>query len=142
MANVSEAAGASLPFTFVLYKHGPYSFDLAAELQQMKSYDALVSEARSPFGETIRPGGTAAFVNEQAKLTDSEVIAVQHVCDFIGTKGVTELERLATAAWIRSRENIRDTANVAARLNVLKPHVGKESAAQADFELGKLLSQF
>ena len=138
---VSEAAGASLPFTFVLYKHGPYSFDLAAELQQMKSYGALVSEARSPFGETIRLGATAAFVKQQSSLAGTEEIAVQRVCEFIGTKGVSELERLATAAWIRSRENIRDSAQVAARLNALKPHVSKESAIQADFELGKLLSQ-
>lgn len=138
---VSEAAGASLPFTFVLYKHGPYSFDLASELQQMKSYGAIVSEARSPFGETIRLGATAAFVKQNGKLEDSELVAIHRVCDFIGTKGVTELEKLATAAWIRSRENIRNTAEVAARLNALKPHVTKESAAQADADLGELLSQ-
>ena len=137
---VLEAAGQSLPFTFVLYKHGPYSFDLAAELQQMKSYGALSSEAKAPYGESFKLGSNAGFVKMHCALSATEDASVQRVCDFIGSKGVTELERLATAAWIRSHERIQDPASVASRLNQLKPHVSKESAAVADMELCKLLS--
>lgn len=32
LALVSEAAGVALPFSCVLYRHGPYSFDIAIEL--------------------------------------------------------------------------------------------------------------
>lgn len=137
---VSEAAGQSLPFTFVLYKHGPYSFDLADELQQMKSYGALSGEAKAPYGESFKLGSNADFVKMQWALSAAEDATVKRVCEFIGSKGVTELERLATAAWIRSREKIQDPASVASRLNQLKPHVSKESAAVADTELCKLLS--
>lgn len=33
-----------VPFDFVLYKHGPYSFDVETELEEMKSYGAVTVE--------------------------------------------------------------------------------------------------
>ena len=50
-----------------------------------------------------------------------------------------ELERIATAAWIRTREKVEDPYAVAQRLNELKPHVSIEDAAKADRRVMSLL---
>jgi hypothetical protein len=60
---------------------------------------------------------------------------IERICRFIQGKNVGQLERLATAAWIRTEEGIRDTDAVATRLNHLKPHVGLRQAREADEEL-------
>jgi len=41
---IKTATQIDVPFTFVLFKHGPYSFELETELEQMKSYLAITSE--------------------------------------------------------------------------------------------------
>lgn len=140
LALVQDARNQKLPFEFVLYKHGPYSFDVADEIQQMKSYDAVKSIAQAPYGESLFLGSNAQFVKAGSNLTTAESDAIDRVCGFVGQKGVADLERLATAAWIRSRENITESKDVARRLNQLKPHVSVESAESADQELAELLS--
>jgi uncharacterized protein YwgA len=39
-----DSGRVPVPFQFVLYKHGPYSFDVEAELEQMQSYGAIAVE--------------------------------------------------------------------------------------------------
>ncbi len=43
-----------------------------------------------------------------------------------------ELERLATAVWIRNREHVTDPREVAQRIHELKPHISLPDAEEAD----------
>jgi hypothetical protein len=124
-----------VPFDFFLYKHGPYSTDVETNLEQMKSYGALlVQPAYDGFGVILRPGDMAGFVKARAPLTARTQQGIDRICDFIRSKNVGQLERLATAAWIRTREGIEDSDVVAERLNQLKPHVSLRDAREADRE--------
>jgi hypothetical protein len=137
---LSAVTSVRTPSTFVLYKHGPYSFELEDELEQMKSYAAIVSETvHSNYGPTLRPGANAALVKQQAPLSPLEDEAIDRVCRFVGKRSVTELERLASAAWIRTHEGKRDSQEVAVRLHELKPHVSIADAERADQEIGGFL---
>jgi|GEM_PF-4076835 len=71
----------------------------------------------------FRLGPAADYVREQSQFKNTEAKAVQRVCSFVGTKGLVELEKLATVAWIRSREQIYDTELVAILQNSLPPHL-------------------
>jgi len=139
MALLNAKADIALPFQFVLYKHGPYSFDIEEELEQMKGYAAVVSESVPGYGVMLRAGEMAGFVKRQAPLSDQEKEAIERVSAFVGGGNVIELERIATAAWIRTREKIQDADRVVARLHELKPHVSMQEAAAAARRVALLL---
>ena|SRR5271157_3625752 len=138
---IKTATQIDVPFTFVLFKHGPYSFELETELEQMKSYLAITSEPDpNGYGVVLSPGPGSRFIDERGGLSDVESSAVGRVCRFVGQRNVSELERIATAAWIRKTERVGDSASVAARLNKLKTHVSIRDAEQADIEVCALLN--
>lgn len=129
---VSEATTVEVPFEFVLYKHGPYSFDIETELEQMKSYDALVVQPVSSYGVELKPSGNAELVHRLSPLSEVEKESIDRICRFVGTKGVLELERLATVVWIRNHEDVTDQREVAKRMNTLKPHISLLEAEAAN----------
>ncbi len=135
LALLAVASEIDIPFEFVLYKHGPYSFDVERELEQMLSYAAVdVQPNVDGYGVTIRPGSMGPFVKQQASLSPEEEAAIDRVCDLVGSKTVTQLERVATAAWIHRCERITAPQKVAERLHKLKPHVSIAEAKAADRE--------
>jgi hypothetical protein len=128
-----------VPFEFVLYKHGPYSFDAEAELEQMKSYAALDSRTvEGWYGAVLSPGANAPLIKRLCPLPANAREAVEFVCRSVGRKTVAELEPLATAAWIRTREGIVEPDAVVERLRQLKPHVGIREAEEADREARRI----
>src|SRR5271154_1600875 len=96
-----------IPFNIVLYKHGPFLTNFEQELEQMKSYAALKSDTvEGWYGVRLSPGSNASLVNRVSPLPEQAQRAVDVVCHFVGRRGVVELERLATAVWIRTREHV------------------------------------
>lgn len=138
---LADAAGIlDVPFEFFLYKHGPYSSDIEECIEQMKSYGATkVEPALDGYGVILSPGDMASFAQQRASLPEHTLEAVRRVCHFLRYKNVNHLERLATAAWIRIREGIQDSDEVARRLNELKPHISLAEARQADDEARSFL---
>ena len=140
LALLADASCADVPFTFVLYKHGPYSFDVESELEQMCSYSAIdVFPNPDGYGVTICPGKMSPLVRRESNLTPDDEAEIDRVCGFVDSKNVTELEQLATAAWIRRREEISNHQDVTLRLHELKPHVSLGEASTADKELCEFL---
>ncbi len=139
---LGKAAGLlDVPFDFFLYKHGPYSTDVEEQLEQMKSYGAVALDpAFDGYGVLLRPAEKADFVRERGPLRAETSHGIDAVCRFIEGKNVGQLERLATAAWIRTQEGIREPDAVASRLHRLKPHVSLHQAREADEELAGLLA--
>jgi hypothetical protein len=77
----------------------------------------------------------ASFVKQRATLPNETHVALEQVCRFIRYKNAGQLERLVTAAWIRTREGLQDTDEVAERLHQLKPHISVAEAREADREV-------
>lgn len=139
---LNDKGKMAIPFRFVLYRHGPYSFDLEAELEQMKSYGALDIDLNTQgYGVILRPGSNAGFVREKGKLSLEEMKAIDDVCDFVKDSNIWILERLATASWIRVQEGITERESVARRLNSLKPHISIEEAKEADAQVEAWLAR-
>src|SRR5437016_5656530 len=66
---LKAASDVEVPFSYVLYKHGPYSFEVEAELAQMRSYAAVRAEPDPDgFGVVLMPGPGADFVVRGARL--------------------------------------------------------------------------
>ena len=52
---LQELTKVPMGFNFILYKHGPFSFDLRDELAAMRAYRLLEIELRPPYGPGLFP---------------------------------------------------------------------------------------
>lgn len=127
-------AGLPLGLDFILYRHGPYSFDLHDELTAMRADGMLRIEPRSPpYGPSLKPTERANKLRaEQRALLDPFTDRLAFITKLVGTKSVIELERLATAFFVtREQPQGESVDSRAARLHELKPHVSLEQAKRA-----------
>ena len=129
---LKHLTGVPINFDFIIYKHGPYSFDLHDELSIMKAYGLLDLEASYPYGPRIvdtEMGNSlrARFPKTSAKYEKQ----IDFIADKLGSKGVVDLEKLATAYFVTlENPNINENARAAAIVE-LKPHIALEAAKQA-----------
>lgn len=131
---IQELFGVPLGFDFVLYKHGPFSFDLNDELTAMQA-DMLIElqPKPRPYGPSLVPiEGGSRLKKHFAKTLDRYDITMQFVANKFGKRGVAELERLSTALYVTKKENVDSSVESRAkRINELKPHVHIKEAREA-----------
>ena len=127
-------------YAFILYKHGPFSFELHDELTAMRARTFVTLEATFPYGSRI-------FVTDRGRTWKSENAAAVHrlepTIEFIAKKlagcGVATLERLATALFF-TQENA-STQRVG-RILEAKPHISSEQASAAVAEVDRILAEW
>ena len=134
---LQEMLNVPLGYQFVLYKHGPYSFDLRSELAVMRAGLYLEVEPRSGYGPSFTLGH---WGQRAANKLSSYSNAVEFVCDEISTKDVRSLERISTAFFIQSTPDntCLKSGEVAKRVSELKPHISFEEARVAVSEVAGL----
>jgi hypothetical protein len=121
-----------LDFEFVLYKHGPFSFDLRDELTALRADEYLRLEAMPlPYGPRIDVGARAAFIQGRfPKTVAKHKRYIDFVASIVGGRGVEELEGLATALYVTDQFG-RKNARVKPRATILheiKPHIDVKKA--------------
>jgi hypothetical protein len=141
---LQELMEVPLEFDFILYKHGPFSFDLRDELTALRA-DELLSLERQPWPYGPRLAPTERSVNIQS-LFSKTVATFENQINFValklGGKGVTELERLATALYVtREGESGPSVDERAERLVHLKPHVSLTDARDAIIESDRMSAE-
>ena len=134
---LQEMMNVPLAFDFVLYKHGPFSFDLRDELTFMRAQGFLRLEPQRPYGPTLVKGEKSELLR-QAFLgaINKQLSSIRFVSQKLGTKTVAGLERTATALYIVSREP--GNVNPAQRLIDLKPHISLPEAEAAVLEVEQM----
>ncbi|HSV74763.1 MAG TPA: hypothetical protein VLH79_13475 [Chthonomonadales bacterium] len=139
---LQEAAGQDLGFQYLLYKHGPYSFELRDELYSLWALGQLALKPQEPpYGprwEVVARHARTGASGAQAPAAGRDELAA--VVEWLGDKGVVELERLSTALWARSEMPDQPEPARAARVRELKPHIGPEEAAEAVAAVERMLS--
>jgi hypothetical protein len=126
-------AGASslvpLGFDFVLYRHGPFSFEMRDFLGDMRAEGFIDLEPQYPYGPRLRPAKRAALLiesNEEFLHKYSE--RLDEIAKFIGSQGVASLERLATALYFLTSHPYASDGDIASMVHAEKPHVSLEAA--------------
>jgi hypothetical protein len=122
---LQELMQIPLGLDFVLYKHGPFSFDLRDELTGLRA-DGLVSlEPQWPYGPRIAPTERTDYIQRLFKRTLGKYRgAVSFIAGKLGGKDVSELECLATALYVTERSEPKATVSRRAEeLTRLKPHI-------------------
>lgn len=137
---LQEVAGVPTGFEFVLYKYGPFSFDLRDELDEMKAEQLLdVQVQPQPYGPRLAPSDLAGKVeaSRQAEL-DPHLEQLERIADVVKGRGVTDLEALATAVLLASEDGDEELAS---HLRRKKPHIGERKAESAAKEALELLGE-
>ena len=134
---LQTACRVPMGYSFVLYKHGPYSFDLRLDTARLLGRRMLKQEpSRPPYGPRLRATPIMSMhVDHYRDAIRRHSEEVTRVVQFVGRRGVAELERLSTALYVTVRQGKESIASRAARIHELKPHVSVESAAEAVKEL-------
>lgn len=128
-------------FDFILYRHGPYSFDLHDELLSMAASGFLVIEQRYPYGPSLQPTPSgnellARFPKMNKRLEGK----IQFIAQKMSNKDVASLEKYATAIYVTEHYNEKEDEK-AAILSELKPHISLEEAREALYYIDKLVAQ-
>src|SRR5271168_3642259 len=117
---LQELLDVPLGFDFVLYKHGPFSFDLRDELTFMRAQGFFQLEPQYPYGPSLVAGAKGELLSKAfGRAVERYAAGIQFVSQKLGAKTVAELERTATALYISLREP--GVAEVAERLTNVKP---------------------
>jgi hypothetical protein len=132
-----------LEFEFILYKHGPFSFDLRDELTSLRADELIKLEPQRPYGPRIVTTERAKYIQDIYPKTVNEYEkSISFVAGKLGSKGVADLERLATALYVTKRERVGVSVQARAeKLSELKPHVGLEEAKAAITEVDSIIAE-
>jgi hypothetical protein len=139
---LSELRDVDFDFNFILYKHGPFSFELRDELASMRAEGLM-----EPYAPSLRYGPKLQITPRGEALEDRFVKTMERYGDSLdwvaatlGTRGVMELERLATAMWVtRKNPDGSVRARAEALVNV-KPHISLPAAIESVEEIDRLLA--
>lgn len=135
--------GVPLGFDFILYKHGPFSFDLRDELTAMRADAFLAIRVRgSSYGPSITLGPNHEVLSRRfAGQVAGYNRQIHFVAEHLSLKGVAELERLGTALFVTCEEGALGARERAKRAHELKPHVTLEQAMAAVRTVDSLLGK-
>lgn len=134
---LQEMFGVPLELPFILYKYGPFSFDLRDELSAMRADGLVDLEYKPPYGPRFLATEMGEGWQERfPKTLGRHQDAIRQVAEKIRDRPVDELERLTTALLVtRQKDAPSTTAGKEKRLRELKPHVSSVQAREAVAEI-------
>jgi uncharacterized protein YwgA len=142
---LQELTKVPLELEFVLYKYGPYSFDLTDELTALRADSILSLHVPNPqYGPSFATGELSELILSNFHKTVARFDKqVKFVASKLGDKGVAGLERLATALFVRGRcDKNTSQEDRAAKLRELKPHVTEADAEKAVVEVDDMIQEY
>lgn len=135
---LQELLGLPTGFTFVLYKHGPFSFDLRESLELMEAGRLIeLQEQPYPYGPKIAEGPAASRFRTSTQTTPQFQQGIAFISKELGGAGVAELERIATALFVTRDSEVAHEERIQ-RLVQLKPHVQSQEAKEAFVRLAQI----
>lgn len=130
---LQEVTGVPLGYDFVLYHYGPFSFDLRDELTALRADGLVTLEPHLRYGPKLATTPQAEKLQKNFERTLARYSpAIEFVARKLGSSGVYELEKLATALHVT--KELGEDASVedrAKRLTEIKPHIKPQEAREA-----------
>ncbi|MGE5342227.1 MAG: hypothetical protein ACM3SY_12190 [Candidatus Omnitrophota bacterium] len=137
-------AKVPLEYEFVIYKHGPFSFDFKDELSEMFGGELITYFDRPyPYGPTLCPGESAENFLKKFPVTLNKFGPhINFIARHLGKKNVASLEKMGTALFMMLKNENKGVQELASDINKLKPHVTVEEAERALLAVQALMSAF
>lgn len=138
---LQELLGVRLGFEFVLYRHGPFSFELRDELSSMQADDLVSLQLRQPgYGPAFVPTPFSdTFLERFPKTTARYGAQIEFIAGELSRMNVVELERIATAFFITQEGSTESIGERIEQLVELKPHITVADASHAFEDIDRLI---
>jgi uncharacterized protein YwgA len=141
---LQELLAVPLDFDYILYKHGPYSFELKDEISFMQAdgYLSLVAQPY-PYGPSLIPSARSGLIKDLYQKTIKQYHApIDFIAEHLAGKKVSELERLATALFVtKENQTVESPEERAKKIHEYKPHVSLDEALEATNIVDHLLAE-
>jgi uncharacterized protein YwgA len=139
---LQELKSVPLGFEFILYKHGPFSFDLRDELTAMRADGFLDLSERGSYGPRLIPTRWSQELRQDYPKTLAQYRPdIDFVCDSLRDRNVAELEKLATALYVHFQYGSRSPRARAKILCELKPHITLSGSLEAVNQVDSIVAQ-
>jgi hypothetical protein len=140
---LQELLGVEFGYDFIVYKHGPFSFDLREEL------DGFVSDKLIHYQPQVPPYGPRIIVTDEGESiqeTYPKTLArhsdrIAFVAEKLDARGVIDLERLATALYVTLEAPDAGEEQRACLLREMKPHIPEQAALRAVHEVDEIRAE-
>lgn len=138
-----ELLDVPFEFGYMLYKHGPFSFELRDELSALVADDFIRLEPQAP---PYGPRFVTTTQASQLQKTYSRTLTkwaprLEFVASHLGGRGVKELEKLATAVFASHEFPNSSVSHRAKTLSEIKPHISIDEAKSAIHEADAILEE-
>jgi uncharacterized protein YwgA len=128
-----------LDYDFVLYKYGPFSFDLREELTSLRADRILTLEPQPFYGPRFAVSESGLRVEQTYPKTLQQFEReLDFVAEELGPLDVAGLERVATALYVTAETPDASVDERARSLRAIKPHIAESSAEAAIEEVDRL----
>lgn len=129
-----------LGFDFILYKHGPFSFELRDELTALRADELLTLEPDTRYSPRIAPTDKCKYIQSRFPRTLNKYDhSISFVARKLGAKGVVQLERLGTALYVELQEDVSPDQRIR-KITALKPHISEHDARQAVSDVDRIIA--
>lgn len=142
---LDELSNNATGYDFILYKHGPFCFELSEDLSVMDALhfvkDEVVNANYGPRLKTntaVQPMLTEQFGQLAARVRDEMAFVVQKLAEC----GVATLERFGTALFFTRKEVIEGQEERARRIHQVKPHISETQALEAVKQVDQILYEW
>lgn len=126
---LNEFSCLKLDLDFILYKHGPYSFEFHDTLDELKMLKLLEHEYIPPYGPRLKTTSRGEWLIDNQFDTVSIVSkTIQLIADCVGGKNVKELEKISTALYVWREMPSATIEKRSNRLSEIKSHITYEEA--------------
>jgi len=132
-----------LNFEFVLYKYGPFSFDLREKLFElfMKRYIHFIPKPY-PYGPSIELTESGKiFIDSNENEINKYKQEINFISKEISKKVVSELEKLSIALYVKKA--IGENSGISERVKKiveLKPHIKNTEAEESIYKLDEMIT--
>lgn len=122
---LKELTHVPLEYEFILYKHGPYSFQLKEELTALRADTILELKSPNPnYGPSFFPGKMQSYVIRHYPKTIRRFSSkIYFVASRLGDKDINKLESLSTALYVLRECPDLNEDNRAQKITEYKPHI-------------------
>ncbi len=128
-----------LGFDFILYKHGPYSFELSDEIMLMRTDSFIKLIPQQPYGPSLTSGDRGELLkNNFPKTIDKYKKQVKFIAEQLGDQKVSKLEKVATALYVTEERSKMSRTEMAQRIHKLKKHVSVAEGEEALKDVEKI----
>ena len=130
---LQDLSKSNFGYKFVIYKHGPYSFELNSELTAMRAANILEFQfPKEGYGPSIAPTSFGERIYNTNEQNIREYFpTIIFLSDWFAASDVRYLEKIATAYYVTKNNPRVPAVERAIKLHALKPHIDIQAAEEA-----------